>query len=84
MESEGRDIRFTVSFKPRAPALRVLATKENAVADLDPLRLLPCDHARVQVHTTNGEDLGYDMVECESCGYVVTLRDLYHGLFPGG
>ncbi len=46
-------------------------------AQIDPFGQLPCQHRTVIVHITNGRSLGDDLLECSSCGYVVTLSDLY-------
>lgn len=44
---------------------------------VDPFGQLPCEHDEVRIHITNGESMGDDLLECDDCGYVVTLRDLY-------
>ncbi len=31
----------------------------------------------VWVHITNGESIGDDLLECQRCNYVVSLRDLF-------
>ena len=56
---------------------------------VDPFGQLPCNHNEMRVYITNGESMGQDLLECSSCGYVVTLQDLYAafqmppGLVPG-
>lgn len=60
--------------------MRVVAVARHPSRRLDPFGLLPCRHRSVLVHTTDGEFLGDDMVECRPCGYVITLFDLYRSV----
>lgn len=64
--------------------VKVLSQKRHSVTDVDPFGRLPCKHRTVIVHITDGESMGDDLVECDRCGYVIRLADLYKGLFPGG
>ncbi len=57
--------------------LQVLGEAKHPRAVVDPFGQLPCKHVNIVVHTTNGDQLGDDLLECPRCGYVVSLRDLY-------
>jgi hypothetical protein len=65
--------------------LRILESGRHLRQQVDPFGQLPCEHEQVWVHITNGDGMGDDLLECESCQYVVTLRDLFSALMmpPG-
>jgi hypothetical protein len=71
------DHRRAVSCYPRAVTLRILAEAAHPRTQVDPFGQLPCKHKNVLVHTTNGDQLGDDLLECPRCEYVVSLSDLY-------
>lgn len=66
-----------------AVSFAILLSERHPRQQVDPFGLLPCRHASVVVHTTSGEFLGSDLVECGRCGIVVALHDLYFGMMPG-
>ncbi len=57
--------------------MRVMASAEHATAEMDPFGFLPCQHQTVLIHILDGETMGEDLVECQHCGYVVTMADLF-------
>ena len=57
--------------------MQIIETNSHPQAMVDPFGQLPCEHTMVLVHITNGESIGDDLLECPTCDYVVTLRDLY-------
>jgi len=57
--------------------LRILEEAAHLRTEVDPFGQLPCKHEAVLVHTTNGKQLGDDLLECTDCEYVVSLSDLY-------
>ncbi|MCP4447703.1 MAG: hypothetical protein GY811_20555 [Myxococcales bacterium] len=57
--------------------LRILEETIHPRMRVDPFGQLPCKHKNIVVHTTNGEQLGDDLLECQRCEYVITLSDLY-------
>lgn len=62
--------------------VKILATKEHAAAAVDPFGARPCDCDTVTVHITDGDMLGDDIAECPSCGWRLTLRELYKDHAP--
>lgn len=66
-----------VSCYPATVTLRILQEAAHPRIQVDPFGQLPCEHENVLVHTTNGEQLGDDLLECVHCKYVVSLSDLY-------
>ena len=58
-------------------SLRILSSESTLRTRVDPFDQLPCEHQEILVHTTNGDSLGDDLVQCVSCDFVITLRDLY-------
>lgn len=63
---------------------KILASREEPASVVDPFRARPCTCATVTVHTTDGEYLGDDLVECGACGWRLTLRELYRDHMPPG
>jgi hypothetical protein len=63
---------------------RVLDSRYHPAEAVDPFGLRPCRHARVLVHTTDGDSLGDDLVECRRCGWSTRLADLYAPLRAAG
>ena len=66
-----------VSCYPAKVTLRIMEEAAHPRIQVDPFGQLPCKHENVLVHTTNGKQLGDDLLECTRCEYVVSLSDLY-------
>ena len=65
-------------------SLRIMDSGQHPRVSVDPFGQLPCEHESITVHITNGERLGDDILECASCGYTLTLSDLYAAVkMPG-
>jgi hypothetical protein len=62
--------------------MRIMASDDHPVRQVDPFGLLPCRCEMVTVHITNRESMGEDLVECRACGWATRLADLYEGMFP--
>ncbi len=60
--------------------MRVMVKGRHPARHVDPFHLLPCAHATVVVHITDGDSLGEDLVECPRCRYVIRIADLYAGM----
>ena len=60
----------------------ILTSKKHPARIVDPFGARPCECDTVTVHTTDGKTLGEDMVECEACGWRLTLRELYKDHHP--
>lgn len=60
-----------------AMTICILKSDLHPKTSVDPFGQLPCTHDKVRVYITNGESLGDDLVECNECDLVVTMRDLY-------
>jgi hypothetical protein len=63
--------------------VKIVQADEHPARKVDPFGLLPCDCDRVVVHISDSESMGDDLVECMTHRYVVTLGELYRGIFPG-
>ena len=58
-------------------SLRIVSSDCHPRMSVDPFGQLPCKHPVVWVHITDGDSMGDDLLECTSCKYVVSLRDLF-------
>ena len=61
---------------------RIIESREHPASKVDPFNARPCDCDTVVVHITDGETLGDDIVECQVCGWRLTMRELYKDVTP--
>lgn len=67
----------TVSCYPAGVSLQIMRSDPHPRIQVDPFGQLPCEHESIVIHTTNGQGLGDDLLECPRCEYAVSLSDLY-------
>ena len=61
---------------------KILSTREHPASHVDPFGARPWECETVTIHTTDGEFLGDDIAECTSCGWQMTLAELYKDHAP--